>query len=96
MRRSGRRGQGWGRTKQQRTKSVRGLTGNSSLGGAGGLHPLILPDLGESWGFLSCYASGSARPFAFASAALAAHAPSTSSLCGRIGQWPSLLPASSQ
>ena len=29
-------------------------------------------------------------------AALIAQAPSTSSLCGRIGQWPSLFPASSQ
>ena len=39
---------------------------------------------------------GSARPAAFAAAARSAQAPSTSSLCGRIGQWPSLFPASSQ
>ena len=41
-------------------------------------------------------ACGSSRPAARAAAAFSAHASSTRSLCGRIGQWPSRLPISSQ
>ena len=60
-----------------------------SQGGLDGGWQASPPHRRRSWrvvGSCSYSASGSARPFAFASAALAAHAPRTSSLCGRIGQ----------